>query len=42
MGQFGNDAFTFENQVKSGKPILFNNSKYFVGKGESILLLNDF
>lgn len=36
MGQFGNDAYTFENQVKSGKPILFNNSKYFVRNGESI------
>ena len=36
MGQFGNDAYTFENQVKSGKPNLFNNSKYFVRNGESI------
>ena len=36
MGQFGNDAYTFENQVKSGKPVLFNNSKYFIRNGESI------
>ena len=36
MGQFVNDAYTFENQVKSGKPILFNNSKYFIRNGESI------
>ena len=32
MGQFGNDAYTFENQVKSGKPVLFNNSKYYGGR----------
>ena len=36
MGQFGQDAYTFENQVRAGKPILFNNSKYFVRNGESI------
>lgn len=36
MGQFGQDVYTFENQVRSGKPILLNNSKYFVRNGESI------
>ena len=36
MGQFGQDSCTFENQVRAGKPILFNNSKYFVRNGESI------
>ena len=36
MGEFGQDACTFENQVRLGKPLLFNNSKYFVRNGESI------
>ena len=36
MGQFGQDAYTFENQVRAGKTNLFNNSKYFVRNGESI------
>ena len=36
MGQFGHDSCTWENQCKSGKTVLFNNSKYFVRNGESI------
>lgn len=35
-GRFGEDRCTFENQVKNGKPVLFNNSKYFVRNGESV------
>ncbi len=36
MDRFGEDKCTFENQVKNGKPVLFNNSKYFVRNGESV------
>ena len=36
LGQFGSEKCNFENQVRDGKPILFNNSKYFVRNGESL------
>ena len=35
-GAFGEDKCTFDNQVRSGKPVLFNNSKYLVRNGESL------
>ena len=35
-GAFGEDKLTFDNQVRSGKPVIFNNSKYLVRNGESL------
>ena len=32
----GSSTATFQNQLASGKPILFNNSKYFVRNGDGI------
>lgn len=34
---FGNSTDTFENQVKTGMPLLFNNSRYLATNGASIV-----
>ena len=36
-GFYGSNDATFESQVKNGLPVLFNNSKYLLNNGDSIV-----
>ena len=36
LGQFGSEKCNFENEIRDGKTVLFNNSKYLTCNGESL------